>query len=425
MQEGPLVQQQQQRRTFSPPANSSIKKNVSKTKDKNAFAVQVLRSLYGLKQSGRIWYKRFKAKMLALGFNNDDLAPCLLMKQTNKEFVVIDIYVDDINIFGTANLTAQIIETLKQSCEMKDIGMPSYCLGVQFDHLPRGIFISQSTYTKKIIKQFNMQNTHPVSMPMDLRSLDPTKDIFKRRMEHQLILGPEKPYLSAIGALMYLANQTRPDISFAVSLLARHSAQLTIRHWNGIKRIFRYLQGTVDKGLYFPKVRRNEPIGFADAGYLSDPDDTKSQTGYIFLQGTTAISWKSSKQTLTTTSSNHAEVIALYEACRECVWLRQLIDHINKSTGKPLLNKPTTIYEDNRPCVDQIAQGFIKGDQIKHIAPKFFYTHEQNGDQIKVEWIPSKDNCADLFTKPLPPSLHKEHSHGIGMRKLSSLLESE
>jgi hypothetical protein len=124
----------------------------------------------------------------------------------------------------------------------------------------------------------------------------------------------------------------------------------------------------------------------------------------FFLQGSTAISWKSSKQTLTTTSSNHVEVIALYEACRECVWLRQLIDHIKKSTGKPLLNKPTTIYEDYRPCVDQIAQGFIKEDQIKHIAPKFFYTHEQNGDQIKVKWIPSKHNRADLFTKPLPPS---------------------
>lgn len=79
-----------------------------------------------------------------------------------------------------------------------------------------------------------MQNSYPVSTPMELRSLDQTKDMFKRRQEHEPILGSEKPYLSAIGALMYLANQTRPDISFAVSLLARHSAQPTIRHWNGL-----------------------------------------------------------------------------------------------------------------------------------------------------------------------------------------------
>jgi hypothetical protein len=117
---------------------------------------------------------------------------------------------------------------------------------------------------------------------MDLRSSDPTKDMFKRRMQHQLILGPEKPYLSAIGALMYLANQTRPEISFAVSLLAQHSAQPTIKHSNGIKRIFRYLHGTVDMGLYFLEDMKYELIGFAHAGYLFDPDDAKSQTGYVF-----------------------------------------------------------------------------------------------------------------------------------------------
>lgn len=98
------------------------------------------------------------------------------------------------------------------------------------------------------------------------------------------------------------------------------------------------------------------------------------------------------------------------------------MEHINKHTGRPTLQGPIMIYEDNRPCIDQIAQGFIKGDQIKHIAPKFFYTHEQNDDQVHVEWIPSQDNRADLFTKPLPPTLHKNHVHGIGMRRLTTLL---
>src|SRR5450759_1087441 len=122
-----------------------------------------------------------------------------------------------------------------------------------------------------------------------------------------------------------------------------------------------------------------------------------------------------------TTSSNHAEIIALYEASRECLWLRQLLNHINLSTGQETLQKPTVIFEDNRPCVDQIEKGFIKGDRIKHIAPKFFHTHEQHGDQISIQWILSKDNRADLLTKPLPRTLHEEHSKGIGLRKLSEL----
>lgn len=176
-------------------------------------------------------------------------------------------------------------------------------------------------------------------------------------------------------------------------------------------------------GLYFPAKHTDKLIGYADAGYLSDPDDSKLQTGYVFLQGGTAISWKSSKQSLTPTSSNHAEVIALYKASRECLWLRQLINHIRSNTGQRTLQQPTMIYEDNRPCVEQIAQGFIKGDRIKHIAPKIFFIHEQHGDQLKVKWIPSRENRADLFTKPLPPTTHKEHTDRIGMRRLLTLLQ--
>jgi hypothetical protein len=388
------------------------------------FAVQVLRSIYGLKQSGRIWYQRFKSEMLNLGFVTAEIAPCLFIKQAGTEFIILAIYVDDISIFGTRKITSETVDLLKRTFEMKDVGQPNFCLGIQFEYLTDGIFIHQSTYTRKLLKQFNMDKCHPVTTPMEQRSLDPNKDIFKKCTENELTLGPEKPYLSVIGGLMFLGNQTRPDISFSVNMLARHSSKPTIRHWNGTKRIMRYLQGSIDTGLYFPYTMTNELCGYADAGYLSDPDDSKSQTGYVFLQGGTAISWKSSKQTLTTTSSNHAEVIALYEACRECIWLRQMIDHICTSTGRETLQKPTLIYEDNRPCVDQIAKGFIKGDRIKHIAPKFFYTAEQHGDKIQVEWIPSKENKADLFTKPLPRILHAEHMQGIGMRSLSKLQQT-
>lgn len=127
---------------------------------------------------------------------------------------------------------------------------------------------------------------------------------------------------------MFLATQTWPDIAFAVNILAQHSSQPTIRHWNGIKRALRYLSGTIDLGLYFPTNLTPTLNGYADAGYLSDPADAKSQTRYIFLAGPTAISWKSTKQSLTTTSSNHSEIIALSKASRKCLWLRNVINHI-------------------------------------------------------------------------------------------------
>ncbi|XP_070667760.1 secreted RxLR effector protein 161-like [Malus domestica] len=115
------------------------------------------------------------------------------------------------------------------------------------------------------------------------------------------ILEPEVPYLSAIGALLYLAQCTRPDISFAVNLLARYSNAPTHMHWNGVKNIFRYLKGITDLGLFYtlesPSVAApyglqidSRPVGYVDAGYLTDPHKAHSQTSYVFTVGDTAIS---------------------------------------------------------------------------------------------------------------------------------------
>ncbi|PRQ51837.1 putative RNA-directed DNA polymerase [Rosa chinensis] len=164
-------------------------------------------------------------------------------------------------------------------------------------------------------------------------------------------------------------------------------------------------------------------MGFADAGYLSDPHKGRSQTGYVFTMGSTAISWRSTKQTLVATSSNHAEIIALHEAVRECVWLRSVIRHIQGSCGlKSTTDEPTCIYEDNAACIEQMKLGFIKGDNTKHISPKFFYNQQQQSLlKIEVNQIRSEDNVADLFTKSLPKSTFEKHVKSIGLRKLSEL----
>jgi len=211
---------------------------------------------------------------------------------------------------------------------MKDLGQTKFCLGLQLEHLPTGIFVHQAAYIQKILEKFNMNKSYPSKTPMVVRSLDMKKDQFRPRDDGEELLGPEVPYLSAIGALMYLANSTRPDIAFAVNLLARHSAAPTKRHWTGVKNIFRYLNGAKDLGLFFQRNADSNMIGYTDAGYLSDPHNARSQTGYVFLHCGATISWKSSKQTLVATSTNHSEIIALYEASRECVWLRRMINHI-------------------------------------------------------------------------------------------------
>ena len=105
---------------------------------------------------------------------------------------------------------------------------------------------------------------------MVVRSLDVKNDSFRPCEKGEKLLGPEVPYISAIVALMYLANCTRPDIAFSVNLLARYSSAPTRRHWNGIKHILRYLSGTTDMGLFYSNKSKEKLLGYADAGYLSD-----------------------------------------------------------------------------------------------------------------------------------------------------------
>ena len=190
--------------------------------------------------------------------------------------------------------------------------------------------------------------------PMVVRSLRPESDVYGPRIGDEKVLDEDQyPYREAIGALHYLANGSRPDISFAVSVLARYTSESTMRHWTGIKQILRYLTGTKNISLNYiikenPRLSVNGLKGFADAGFLSDPHKARSQSGYVFTYAGAAISWRSTKQTLTATSTNQSEIIALYEACKESLWLRRLIDFVHQSLKLEKVIIPITIYEDNK-----------------------------------------------------------------------------
>ncbi len=146
------------------------------------------------------------------------------------------------NIIGTLDEIKETANYLKSEFEMKDLGKTRYCLGLELEHRACGILIHQSGYVQKMLRRFDMDKVSSVSTPMIGRSLDINKDPFRPKDEDEEVLGPEIPYISAIGALLFLALCTRPDISFSVNLLARFSSAPTQRHWSGIKIIFRYLK---------------------------------------------------------------------------------------------------------------------------------------------------------------------------------------
>ena len=228
---------------------------VNTSQPRNMYSIKLRRSLYGLKQSGRIWYNRLSEYLIKDGYINNPICPCVFIKKSELGFAILAIYVDDINLFETPEELTKTATCLKDEFEMKELGKTKYCLGVQIEHKSNGILIHQSTYVEKVLKQFNMDKAHPLSFPLIVRSIDAKKVYFRPKEENEALLGPEVPYLSEIGVLLYLAQCTRPDIAFSVNLLARFSSAPTRRHWNGVKHILRYLHETTD-WVYF--IQRNQ-----------------------------------------------------------------------------------------------------------------------------------------------------------------------
>ena len=154
-------------------------KITNNTKQQHLYSIKLQRSLYGLKQSGRIWYNRFSDYLIKEGYQNNNICLCVFIRSCTNKFVMVAVYVDDLNLIGTSHEIASAASYLRKEFEMKDLGKTKFCLGIQIEHLSMGIFIHQSTYTEKMLKRFNMDKAYPLSTPMVLRTLDVQKDQFR------------------------------------------------------------------------------------------------------------------------------------------------------------------------------------------------------------------------------------------------------
>ena len=252
------------------------------------------KALYGLKQAERLWYQHLRDFLLDQDFTNDTTLPCVFVHKKGPEFVILAVYVDDINLIGTESACQYAIKRLESRFDIKFLGKTSLCLALQISHLPDGaVLLHQTAYTRRILKHFGMHHANSLAAPMIGQSHTFQDPYTPANEEEEEV---DKPgYLAAMGALLYLVTFMRPDISFAVSTLGRHSQKPTVRHWAGVKHLFRYLRGTKDLGLLYSRDGVSKVVGYADAGYKSDPKSGKSQTGYIFLKNGAPISWKSVK----------------------------------------------------------------------------------------------------------------------------------
>ncbi|GJV71443.1 retrovirus-related pol polyprotein from transposon TNT 1-94 [Tanacetum coccineum] len=199
--------------------------------------------LYGLKQAPRAWYDELSMFLLHNHFFKGTIDPTLFIRRFDDDILVVQVYVDDI-IFGSTHprYTQLFSDLMKSRFEMSMMGEMMFFLGLQVNQSPRGIFINQSNYVLEILKKYGMETCDPVGTPMEIKD--------KLDLDQNGSPVDATKYRSMIGALMYLTS-SRPDIVHATCLCARYQAKPTEKHLKEVKRIFRYLRGTVNTGLWY------------------------------------------------------------------------------------------------------------------------------------------------------------------------------
>ena len=360
------------------------------------------KALYGLKQAPRAWYSRLDKYLRRHQFKKGTVDSNLYIRKSDRGQLVVIVYVDDIIFAGDHEDQCRKFSKLMQAeFEMSMIGELSYFLGLQVDQREEGIFLSQAKYIKDMLTKFGMTESKPVSTPMEV-NCKISKDEEGKSVDQKL-------YRSMIGSLLYL-TATRPDIMQSVCLVARYQANPKESHMLAVKRILRYIRGTSDYGLWYSRNDGLELVAYSDADWAGCRDDRKSTSGGAFYLGNSCVSWFSKKQESVSLSTTEAEYIAAAAACTQVIWMKRQLRDITR-----VVLGTTVIRCDNQSAIN-LSKNCVHHSRCKHIDVRYHFLRDRVERKIvKLEFVPSKEQKADIFTKPLPRELFEAHRANLGV----------
>lgn len=382
-------------------------------KGKEDLVCELKKSLYGLKQSPRQWYKKFDTFMGRQGFTRSDYDPCVYFKKLGDgSLIYLLLYVDDMLIAAKSMVEINKLKSqLSQEFEMKNLGAAKKILGMEIkrDRKKGQLCLSQKRYLEKVLSRFGMEKAKPVSTPLAAHfrlsaAQSPKTDAQKAEMANV-------PYASAVGSVMYAMICTRPDIAQAVSLVSRYMANPGKDHWQALKWLLRYLKGTLDVGLMFDRNQMNacKVRGYVDSDYAGDLDRRRSTTGYVFTMCGAPISWRSMLQSTVSLSTTEAEYIAAGEAVKEALWLQGLFGDLN------IHCKVISVSCDSQSAIC-LAMNTVFHSRAKHIDVRYHFIRDviEKGF-VTLDKIDTKHNPADMLTKVVPLSKFEHCSNLVNI----------
>jgi histone deacetylase 1/2 len=346
------------------------------------------RALYGLKQSPRAWYARLSDRLLQLGFVSSKADTSLFIYAHHGVQIFMLVYVDDIVIAGSSvTVVDRVVQTLSGTFPIKDLGPLEYFLGIEASSTAKGLVLTQHKYALDLLHRANMESCRSVTTPMS------STDKLSREAGHPL--GPDDAfsYRSLVGGLQYL-TLTRPDLSFAVNKVCQFLSQPTTVHYEAVKRILRYVKGTLSTGLQFQPTTSTMLDVYTDADWAGCPDDRRSTGGFAVFLGGNLVSWSSRKQPTVSRSSTEAEYKALANGTAEVVWIQSVLTELGVRQSRP-----PVLWCDN-PGATYLSANPIFHARTKHIEIDFHFVREKVASgSLTVRFITSEDQIADMFTK--------------------------
>jgi hypothetical protein len=384
----------------------------------------LLKSLYGLKQSPRNWWLLVSAFIITeMGWHATVSDPCLFWKISRTgQLMLLFLFVDDMQAaFDKADEAewAESHQKLRQRFNITDLGESKFMLGMRItrDRRVKTIKLDQELYITKALEKYGLDRCKIAPTPgVRVGSRAPSTKVDTpssvREGDHPIRgMSSDTPidvkmYQEKVGTLLYAAISTRPDVAFAVNRLAQHMLEPTVADGKSCDRVFRYLAGTKSLGLLFG--RGSSSLGttvtaYADADWGSDHVDRKSITGWVAMLNGDPVSWASKKQKVVSQSSCEAELYAEAAAINEIKWLHGLL----KELGVSVLEAPT-LLGDNQ-STQELSKNGVKSERTKHIDIKYhFITDEVSKGNVRLQWVSTKDQLADVLTKALPQAAHEQ-----------------
>lgn len=340
------------------------------------------KALYGLQQAPACWNKRFNKFAQENNLQRSSYDFCFYF----NKYLWLVIYVDDILITGHNRKVEEMNNLLKTEFSARDLGELRNFLGTEVIKTKDYLRISQSSAIDKILSKFNMNNCKGSKTPMEYNFQ------FDETEEKVLV-----PYRELIGSLMYLSTMTRPDISYATSYLSRFLDRPTNSLWKAGKRILRYLKETKTIALEYKKSVKNEGLlAFSDADWGREKVDRKSVSGFAVYYFGNLISWSSRKQQSVALSTAEAEYIAAATTATELIYLKGIVSSDLKHS-----DIATLMLIDNQSTIKMI-ESYENSKRSKHIDIKMHFIKDiVSKGLIKVNYVPTDENVADIFTKAL------------------------